>query len=140
MRRASAIVLTVVLLLIVACSGGDTRLSKEDFLKQGNVICDQVNRIGIGTPGTDAAPDAATIKKFVKETFVPEIKKGLDELDGLRPPSDLQQGVDAFIAHARDVVATIDKQADTDPTAISDTNPFAEVEKEAFSLGLTACG
>ena len=86
-------------------------------------------------------PDAATVKKFVKETLVPESKKGLDELDGLRPPTDLQQAVDAFIVHARQVVATIDKQADTDPAAIlNDSNPFAEVDKEAVSIGLTACG
>lgn len=142
MRCARAIALTVVLLLIVACSGGDNRLTKEEFLKQGNVICGRLKTIGIDSQGTDTVADAATAKKFVKETFVPETKKGIDELDGLRPPADLQQAVDAFIAHARLVVDTVDKQADTDPAAFlnDDTNPFAEVGKEAVSLGLTECG
>jgi hypothetical protein len=141
-----AVVVTSALLVLGACRSGDNNLlTKDEFVKQGNAVCvtlgqeiDAASKTAF-PQGTE--PDTATVKKFVKETFVPTVKKTIDGLDALKPPKELQKQVDALISHSRDVLAKVEKQADTDPTAIFsyENDPFADVNKEAGNIGLTGC-
>ncbi|MEY2420684.1 MAG: hypothetical protein QOI95_751 [Acidimicrobiaceae bacterium] len=146
MKRTMAITAIGVVLVIGACGGGETRLSKDEFLKQANARCDTDGKLvdaafSKAFPNGSGEADAATVKTFVKATLVPLARKTIDGLDALKPPADLQGTVDTFLAHARVVIADLDKRADTDATALfsSQTDPFDAVYKEAQSIGLTAC-
>jgi hypothetical protein len=146
MKRELAIAVCGAVLVMGACSGSDARLSKEEFLKQGNAICAAGGKsiddaFSKGFPEKTAEPDAATITKFFKETFAPLAKKLVDDLDALKPPQELQAPIDTAIAHFRTTVANVVKQAETDPLAIFafENDPFADVNNEAGAIGLTEC-
>src|SRR5438477_3395115 len=134
--RRTLLTLSGLLLVVSACGGGSSALSKEEFLKRGNAICDSTNKVidaasKTAFPNSGAQPDAATIKKFVNETVAPTLKKSIDDIDALKPPKDLQGGVDKMVADARAALTKLQQQAETDPTSVfNGADPFADVNKD----------
>jgi hypothetical protein len=129
-----------------ACGGGGKRLTRAEFLKEGNAICDKGNKETDAAaqkafPNQNEAPDPTKAKVFFKETAIPSTRKQIDDIDALKPPKDLQDDVDKLLSDARDALGKIEKQVDQDVTKLlSDENdPFKDVDREAKNVGLTAC-
>jgi hypothetical protein len=139
------VIAVAVLALVAACSdSGSKELSKDDFLKQGNAICDAGNKT-IESSASSAFPNNAQpspdqIRDFVQKTLAPSIRKQLDDIDKLKPPKDLQGKVDKLLTDARAALAVMEQKAKDDPQSIFEQDPFADVNKQARDLGLTVCG
>jgi len=127
-------------LVLSACGGGSSALSKDEFLKQGNAICDAGNKtIETAFPDQTSQPDPAAIKKFLDETLIPNITKQVDQLDGLKPPKELESTVDKLLSDARAALTKMKQQAATDPQAALEDDPFVDVNKQADAIGLSTC-
>ena len=145
-RTVAALVGLVLLVGACSSSGGGSALNKDDFLKQGNAICDAGNKTldaasqkAFGSSG--AQPDPAVIKAFLKDTLIPGVTKQVDGIDKLNPPKDLQAAVDKLVKDAKAALDKLKTQADTDPVSVfTGSDPFADVNTEATAIGLTACG
>jgi hypothetical protein len=146
-RTFAALVGLVLVLGACSSSGGGSALSKDEFLKKGNAICDAGNKAidaagKTAFPSSDTQPDAASIKKFANEVLIPNVTKQVDDIDALKPPKDLEAAVDKLVKDAKAAITKMKDLADKDPEAIfsGSNDPFADVNKEANAIGLTTCG
>lgn len=140
-------VLVGALLVAAACGGGSSALSKEEFLKQGNAICNKENDAineaqKKAFPDENVQPDPAVFGKFFRDTIAPHVKAEIDGVEALKPPKDLQSAVDSLVNHAHAALAKLQEQADKDPAVLlsGSDDPFVDVNKEAINIGLTVCG
>jgi hypothetical protein len=132
------------LVWLSACSsGGDDRLTLEQFLAQGNEIC--VTGDAATQAATDeliaTSPDAAAFAVFYADVIAPSVAGQLDDLDALAAPADIEDEVDKLLADARAALASFSELVAADPeSAFSGDDPFADVDAQADAIGLTACG
>jgi hypothetical protein len=148
MRRTAIVSLALALILLAgACGSDDERLTKSEFLKQGNAICKKGNKTISAAerevvPSDDAPPEPAAVRALFNDTTIPTVKQELDDLEDLEPPKELQDDVDALLSEARDALDETKQQVNEDTAAFleSDNVPFAAVNEKASALGLTVCG
>jgi hypothetical protein len=136
-----------VLLVASGCSssGGGSALSKDDFLKQGNAICDAGNKEIAAADDvfetSSEEPQPEAIKAFLKDKLIPSVTRQIDAIDKLKPPKDLEAAVDKLVKDAKAALDELKKKADSDPASVfAGSDPFADANKEASAIGLTACG
>ncbi len=93
-------------LAVAGCgeSKGADRLSKEDYLKRADAVCAAFDH------RLDELPEPKTIEEVVTlaDESKPIAERGLAELRKLRPPTDLQEDVDAWLALNQANVDAID--------------------------------
>jgi hypothetical protein len=134
----------VLLLLIAAvaalagCAGGETHLTKVQFIQQGDEICKQA--------GAEQAKLASRYKKgevasgnfeAVTAVFVPPMERELRRLRALSPP---QAGESRVRSILRDIEGGIkDAKADYLDLFVKETDPFAKANELARRYGLEAC-
>jgi hypothetical protein len=90
------VVLALALLLVVAggCgSGGEKRLSKEEYANRADEVCRRTNRL-TQPPGDISSMPA--LARFADRTLKP-LDRALRELRALRPPEDEQATVDIWL-------------------------------------------
>ncbi|MGH9157781.1 MAG: hypothetical protein ACRD1K_18535 [Acidimicrobiales bacterium] len=137
-RAAAAGVMA--LALAGACGGGDgDRLTKAEFLKQANAICEKGNA-RIEEAGGDLSPESPMdqITSFIEDTALPETPAQFDDVDGLNPPEDIAGDVDQALAAVR---RALDKVEDDPASLVEDGDEiFAEANKKLNGLGLGVCG
>jgi hypothetical protein len=101
LRLVLPLALTAVLL---AGCGGDSRLSRGQFVQRANAICvkyeQKVTRAMAGINPGDQSQLAGAIDKAL-----PVIRKGNDELRALKPPQKLEERFDRWLKIADDEVA-----------------------------------
>ena len=101
-RMVAALALAPVL-LTTGC-GGDSHLSRAQFVKQANAICveyeQKVTRAMAGIDPGDQSQLAGAIDKAL-----PVIRKGNAKLRELSPPEELQERFDRWLMIAADEVA-----------------------------------
>jgi cobalamin biosynthesis protein CobT len=130
--------------LVAAGCGGESRLSQEDFQKEGNAICAKYDKQieEIGTP-TSVEEVPAYVNKVL-----PIVERQVEDMKELNPPEEDQQAFDAMIAEAEKTV-----EAGRDLGEAAEANDDAAVEKalnegnaasdradeHATDLGLTDC-
>lgn len=85
-------------------SKGSDRLSKEDYLKRADAVCTAYDH------RLEELPEPKTIEGVVTlaDEAKPVAERGLAELRKLRPPTDLQEDVDAWLALNQANVDAID--------------------------------
>jgi hypothetical protein len=85
-------------------SKGSNRLSKEDYLKRADAVCAAFDH------RLEELPEPKTIEEVVTlaDEAKPIARRGLAELRKLRPPTELQEDVDAWLALNRANVDAID--------------------------------
>lgn len=143
MRRfvVFAVLVPMTVLTFVACGDDEETLTTEEFLDQGNAICeagtaenDQAFQEAFPSGSTEPTPEQ--IATVVADSVAPNIQAQIDDLEALNPPEDLQDDVDQMLAEAQTV---LDGIIDDPEGAFTDENPFAEVDALATEIGLTAC-
>lgn len=146
--RARATVLAMVAAGGLAVGGcgddGPDRLSREEFVTQGNAICAEGER-RLDTLAEEAfagfteenPPTEEDFQKFVEESAIPELERQFDELDELAPPEDLEDELDAALEEAR---AAADRARD-DPSllAAEEDTTFDRANELIAEAGLDAC-
>ncbi len=136
MRAAATLAFALAVALVAACDYEGA--SKDDFVSEGNAICESTGATVI--PALEALQDegevtTAELRSFVGDVAAPALQRRLDQLRGLEPPSDdtdavavlirtMQKGIDAIRA---------------DPRELVDGDPFLEANVEARSYGLSSC-
>jgi len=141
-RRAA---LLVVVLGLAACGGGEeTRLSQEAYIAKADAVCAKVaaQQKALGVPTT-----LDQIPPYVDKA-IPILDAGLKEIRALRPPENMEAGVDEWLAstsETREVLGDLKKAAEAGDAAAaraagSRGNTVADERHEkAQALGLTAC-
>jgi hypothetical protein len=118
-------------------------LSEQQWKKQGNAVCKQVNKDldALGNQvfaglGPHDQPSAEQVQAFV-EQFAPIIKGAIASIDALKEPAALKKDVKRFEAAANDAVA----QVEANPSVLANdkSDPFAKTNKIARRLGLKVC-
>lgn len=151
MRRAATagsmcLVAVGMSLALAACGGSDdstTALTKAEFLKQGNAICEKGNqRIGKAAeeefPRSGAKPSQGELEGFVTQTVIPSVQRQLDQIGELTPPAADEEEVEAILSAAQ---SGLDK-AKADPSLLTKEGPgpFEKANELADEYGLTTCG
>lgn len=146
MRRVGvvAVVCGAAALTAAGCGGGDDRLSRDELASRADAICAKYEKEldKLAEPQSiDEVTQLATDAK-------PIVEDGVDELDDLQPPEELEDEYDRWIAMNRDSVAAIDDlreaAADGDEARVQQVVREAE-EKEseaddlAKEIGLDEC-
>ena len=142
MRRLLWMALITVSGLVLA-SCGDQRLSREEFLQQGNQICSEGNaRLDAAAEETfgdlrqNEKPSAEQLESF-HATLVSDIQGQIDDIRELKPPEELEAGVDTLLQRAQ---GALDQVEEGGPQVLlSEEDPFAEVNRLAGDIGLTEC-
>lgn len=142
MRRVVvfAVLVPMTVLMVVACGDDEETLTTEEFLDQGNAVCEtgttEIDAAGeeLFASGDEPTPEEQTA--FVEDTLAPLVQDQIDGLEALNPPEDLQDDVDELLAEAQ---ATLDSITDDPASIFGDDNPFADADAMAIEIGLTAC-
>jgi hypothetical protein len=147
MQRKAAVLVSAFALLAGACGGGGARLSKAEFLKQGNAICKAASaEIDAASakafPNQNEQPDPVKFKTFANETLDTAVRQQIDDIDDLKPPKDLQEDVDQLLSDARAAIDKVKEDVNKDAAAFlaNETDPFTDVNKKSNDIGLTVCG
>jgi hypothetical protein len=140
--------------LIAGCGGGDSTttaaattseapLTKAEFIRQGDVICqtgNQVSTTEINEFAKDNGfgskePSQAQFEEIVTEVLVPNLERQADELDALVPPAEDEDEVEAIVDSLRGAISEIAK----DPDSLQG-NVLAEPIRLEKAYGFKVCG
>jgi hypothetical protein len=137
-------------MIAAGCGGNDdstSSLTKAQFLKQGNAICERGNDeveegiaefIEENNFSGDNQPNKAQLAEATEEILIPSVSKQLEDLRELGAPSGDEQEVDKILSEAEKVLGEVEE--DPEGVASKNANPFAEVNKMAIDYGLPRCG
>ena len=140
-------VLALALLIVVAAgcgSGGEKRLSREEYANRADAVCRRTNRL-TQSPGDISSMPA--LARFADRTLKP-LDRALADLRALRPPEDEQATVDAWLrqlARLRaDAVQIRDRARANDARGVSTVALAATRRNDRFKelatqLGMSVC-
>lgn len=131
--------------LLSSCGDdGPDRLSKAEFLKQGNAVCAASNeRINAAfekaAGGSDAPPTEAIVP--ILDELTDEVRGQIDGVDALEPPEELADRVDDLIEAANVAYDQMEADIEADPVAFAEdeSDPFAKANAINAEIGLTEC-
>lgn len=130
--------------LIAGCGGGKDPLSKEEFAKQGNALCDKYEKKVEAIPQPKTAKDVQTYVDKIK----PLVSDITDEFRAIEPPEDFAADFDKYIDQTTESAKLVDDLAAA--AKAKDLKKLQAVQKEAVQkeeatdslarkLGLTKC-
>jgi hypothetical protein len=105
-RRVASIV-ALAALAAGGCGEGD-RLSRQEFVRQATAICTPVKRQLEALPRPQSLPELETYAQEAKELT----EDGVEQLQELRPPEELEEPYDRYLARAERVVELLDELED----------------------------
>ena len=140
-----AVLALALLFVAVACdSGGEKRLSREEYANRADAVCRRTNRL-TQPPGNISSMPA--LARFADRTLKP-LDRALMDLRALRPPEDEQATVNAWLRQLRrlraDAVRIRDLAQANDARGVSTVALAATKRNERFKalaarLGMTVC-
>jgi hypothetical protein len=149
--RASALAGACVAAVAVGgCGGGDDGVSKSDYVKKGNAICDNYDKQVAALakesfPNITQSNQRPTVPAFQAflGKLLPLTEAEIRNLRALEKPKGDEQEIEAILAAADKGVAQARRGA-TDPTVarrlMGDVDPFADANRKAKAYGLKTCG
>lgn len=147
MRRVALLFALVLAIVVAGCGGGGgggDRLSKDEYVAQADAICKEVEQKGDAIEEPTSLED---VGRFVDEAL-PVFDDGLDRLRELRPPAELQDAVDDWLAtgnETRDLLEELkDVAGDGDAAKVQELGGKGEdLDKKsddlARQIGLEEC-
>jgi hypothetical protein len=97
--------IAVLAVLLTAGCGGSSRLSKSDFDAKANAICAKYDA---QIKAIEAPKGIGDVPHYVDQVK-PLIENGVDEIDGLRPPENLQDTFDRWVSTQREALDQADQ-------------------------------
>lgn len=133
-------VLVLVVLGVAGCGGGEARLTRAQFLREGNAICARAaaEEVKLATrfrkeePAVEERPDF-----LVAPAVVPPLEGELRRLEALDPPrADEKNLLKIFRGMEKGIE---DAKEDPIDLLVEETDPFARANQLAMRYGLHAC-
>lgn len=145
MRARSPIVFLLAVLTVAAslaslvgCGDSQERLTKAQFIKGGDAICEQAGAEQAKLAGHYKQKEVAPgYFEVVTAVFVPPMEKELRQLKALSPPQADEKKVRVILKGIESGVK--DAKADYLDLFVKETDPFAEANELARKYGLQAC-
>jgi hypothetical protein len=126
------------LTLLIGCGGNEARLTKAQFLKQGNAICRQAGAEQAELAGHYEKGQVAPGEfEVVTAVFVPPMEKELRRLKVLTPPQGDEKQVRAILKGIEKGVK--DAKFDYLDLFVKQTDPFVQANGQARNYGLDIC-
>ncbi len=141
--RAAAVAL-LALALAAGCSGGDSRLSKEEYAQQADALCTKYDAELAKLPSPQSLDALAAMAVQAKAIAA----EGAAKLRALKPPKELESQANQWLArndeNVRDIEAMRAAAAAKDQTKVQEiardaARNEAKADELARKLGLTAC-
>ena len=145
----AAVAAAVLAALVAGCGGGDetVTLTKAEFIKQGDAICNAGNKeIEEGFEEFAAENDLPENKEPSKEqgvelvetVILPSVQQQGEELRELGAPEGDEEQVDELLTSLEDAVA----EGEGEPELLFEgkTDPFGDVNRQAKDYGFKVCG
>ena len=130
--------LVAVALGATACGGGggDPR-AVDEAMAQANAICgeyhDTIESAASGVLEGGQVPDPEELQQLANERIIPELSAQFERLREVEPPPDTEDEFQAFIEEGEQTI----EQLEEDPTALTNPEIFAEVNRQAEAAGLS---
>ena len=130
----------LLLALTTGCGSDDSALTKAEYQRAANAVCAEAEPKMAAIfekifPNIDTATEQE--RQAAADEMVAIVKKELDDLDALVPPSEMTDDVDAMLVAARKGENVFREQgADL---WLDDSDPFVDANQRAATLGLDAC-
>lgn len=128
--------------VLAACGQTEAALSKPEFVKQGNAICERLDNETAGFEEEAFAggdPDPAEMQTWVKKSS-PFIETALADLRELNPPKADKDEVDAILAEGDRALKTFQRAAASEEEAAKvQVDPFISFNAKATAYGLDKC-
>jgi hypothetical protein len=116
-------------------------LSKAEFLKQGNAICQrgnqQINAAVAQAFPKNKQPTPAATRRFGESVVVPNIESQISHIRALPAPAGDEAKVKTLLDAAQSALEKV--KADS-ALLVGKTDPFKAANKLATAYGLTVCG
>jgi hypothetical protein len=129
---------TIGLGALTGCGGGgDSDISKADFVAKANAICKKGNA-AIEKEGSKLGADSGKdeISSFISDTLIPNVQGQIDDIRDLGFPKADKAKLESVFDGAQ---STLDGIKDDPEKAIGSDDPFAETNKSFTDYGLTEC-
>jgi hypothetical protein len=127
-------------------SDSTSSLTKAEFIKQGDAICEKGNKndeaefeafAKENNISQSKEPSKAQEEELVKTVILPSISTQAEELGELGAPSGEEDQVNAIVEGVEEAV----EKAEEDPsTVLKGNGPFEEVDTLTKEYGLKVCG
>jgi hypothetical protein len=147
--------LAALALVVAGCgSGGDSTgsteassssLTKAEFLEKGNAICAKGNEeIEAGFEEFSKEnnlgkkrPSKAQLEEAIETVLIPKIRKQVEGIAALSPPSGDEAEVEAIVDAAEEAL----EKGEEDPSSLAgeSNGPFVKANKLASKYGLVKC-
>lgn len=147
-KRAQVLAALIIAVALLASScGGEERLSRSEYIAQGDAICTRTNekfeQVFQDIPGPQAKPEQ--IQTFLTRV-VPIVEEIITGFEGLSPPEDLQDEQDEAVAELRKARDAI-REASEDPNKATtffqqaeEQDPLERANVIAREVGFKVCG
>jgi hypothetical protein len=121
-----------------------TPLSKAEFVKQADAICEQGLKnkdeavsaaLQEQAAQAQSAPTAQETAELVEETVLPAYSKAVDQLSQLGVPKADEAKVEKMMGEFEAAV----KAVEADPAKATKSNPFESADKAAEAYGIKEC-
>jgi hypothetical protein len=147
MRRArlAAAAFALGALSVAGCGGGNGGLSSEELIAQADAICVEYERRTEGVATPEGFED---IERFAAETRT-LIQEAVNELAGLKPPEELAEDYDRWIAQNEENLGLLEEvesaAAEGDEPRVRDLlgeaqQAGARTDRLAREIGFEECG
>lgn len=139
-RHLAAFTATLALTLSLAACGGDSGLTRDELIAQGDQIC----RDGKATIDREAStaltsnPSRTELEAFFGKTAIPTYRQELAKMKELDPDGDSEQAWNDIITKLEQGI----NQLAQDPMLAMnpDSTPLGEASKAARDFGMKVCG
>lgn len=152
MNRASLAVLAALIALaaiVAGCGGGDDSdtsdsLTKAEFIKQGDAICEKANEQSEAEAEKFAKendfslerPTKAQLEEAVTEILVPNFNRQVEELNALGAPEGDEEQVEEIVVSLETAAGEIEQ----DPSLVFEGQVLKEPAQLAKDYGFEVCG
>jgi hypothetical protein len=144
MPRAALLLLLVPLLALAAC-GGDDGPSREDYIAEADALCERINE-EIEEVNEPEPTDLESLRELL-DAGLDLTREGLEELQEIEPPEELEDEVDEFLDTARDQEQALERARDAGTfeegaqVLREELPPIVEARTEAADeIGFEKCG
>jgi hypothetical protein len=134
-------------LIVAGCGSSDddsttdstASLTKAEFVKQGNAICDAGNKeINAGfneflPKGKE--PSKAVLDEAIETVLIPSVTKQVEEIRALGAPEGEEEAVEDFLAGAEEEL----EKGEEEPASLATDASFDKTNQEGKAIGLTSC-
>jgi hypothetical protein len=138
--------LVAVALIAAGCGSSDdsttdstASLTKAEFVKQGNAICDAGNKeINAGFEEflpKGKQPSKAELDEAIETVLIPSVTRQVEEVRALGAPEGEEEAVEDFLVGAEEEL----EKGEEEPASLATDASFNKTNQEAKAIGLTSC-